>query len=181
MNRLFLVCVIVGCAGSPLHALGPGNLDGEGDEYWDAKHYSVIVAEVSAVERMPDSSWRATLRPTSTIAGRFDTSEHADLSISSFGHSLESRFVIPKAGDTVLAIIILSKAAGKGWVVPFTYATFMPGAAPLCVIKGPGDPRVAETLKKIQEARVRGRTKAQAGNLATTRPAVKEIKGEIQN
>jgi hypothetical protein len=73
-------------------------------------------------------------------------------------------FVMPKAGDTVLTVVIVSRAPGGGWVIPFTYATFMPGAsgAPLCVIDGPADPRVFETLKKIQQARIRGGAKEAA-------------------
>lgn len=96
------------------------------------------------------------LAPMGTIAGKFDASEHPELKVSSFGPAGSSVQVLPKAGDTVLTAVMVSQAPGRGWVIPISYIPFMPGdgGAALCIIEGLADPRVFETLKKIQQARI---------------------------
>lgn len=170
MKPWLIALVVLSCAAPPVAAIP--TFDGEYDESWDAGRYSVIVAQVKAVEKAKDdSSWRATLLPMSTIAGKFDPGEHPELNVKSFG--IGGSRNVPRVGDTVLTVVIISKAPGRGWVVPIVYMTFMPGGEgdPLVVIDGPADRRVLETLKRIQQARARGRAKAAAEKASTTKPA----------
>lgn len=161
MKQLFFILVVVLTA---KWVEANPTFRGESDEAWNFSGYSIVVAKVKAVEHAADGTWRSTLRPMATIAGKFDPSEHLELRVSSFGPGGSVRKV-PIAGDFVLTALAFSENAApdKGWVIPIVYMAFMAGGqgAALVIIDGPGDPAIQETLTRIQEARVKGREKAE--------------------
>jgi hypothetical protein len=125
---------------------------------WDEGGYAVIVAKVEEIlelgqeDRLKNhATHTAALVPLATIAGTLDPSTHrkllVTLNIGSFTTSVDHA---PPRGAWVLAVI------EPGPMVAADICTFMPDNAGLVVIDGPADKRVAETLKRIQEAREKG-------------------------
>ncbi|MGH7179526.1 MAG: hypothetical protein ACREJC_19275, partial [Tepidisphaeraceae bacterium] len=113
--------------------------------------------------------------PAATLAGKFDASLHPRLNvrlqIGGHGSSIKSA---PALNARVMAVI----STGNTWadeVVPSDWIVesiclFMPNHSALVVIDGFDDPRVAETLKKIQAARAKPTTQQRHATRPTTKP-----------
>ena len=84
----------------------------------------------------------------------------------------------PSGEVTVIAVVVLGRFQGdeekpSDWIDPLGWA-FMPNSESLVVIKGLDDPRVQETLKKIQDARAHPDPDPNAQ--PATRPAERKVK-----
>jgi hypothetical protein len=125
-----------------------------------------------------------------SIAGTFDASEHPRFRVPLYTGSMTSSISIePRVGNVILVVLLL----GDRDTIASDFCTFMPDrdevinvngvkvfqtarASALVEIKGLGDPRVLETLKRIQEARAHpdpdpyGSPKTRPSTQATTRP-----------
>lgn len=175
MKKFILACIVLASTTPYLFAIP--TIDGESSIEWDSDHFSVIVAEVKALSIEPDSSWNATLAPLFSIAGKFDPSGHPLLKVRSYGPGGSSVQTVPKVGDTVLTVIIRAHDSPRPWFIALQWMSFMPESSALCVIKDPSDPRVNETLKKIQEARARRQRKEAAERNLPTGPSTEKTKG----
>jgi hypothetical protein len=122
---------------------------------WEEGEYAVVVARVEQIVELSreellknHATHSAVLAPMATIAGRLDPSVHRELSVNlNIGPHVSSVSHAPPHGACVLAVIAQES------IVVADICTFMPDNSALVVIDGPGDKRVAETLKRIQEAR----------------------------
>jgi hypothetical protein len=112
---------------------------------------------------------RAQLVSAMCLGGRFDPSLFPRLPIDLWadGHP---RWELPATGAVALCVVRIRDSndqAVYGELVP-DKCTFMPDESPLVILKSAADPRVLETVKKLQEAR------AKTLIAPATRPAGKE-------
>lgn len=160
-RRLLIVCLLAAAASFSVcecRAALPTTTGSERN-LWDQAGYAVVVARVEEIAELNQedrlekhASHTATLVPLATIAGILDPSAHpklmVTLNVGSFATAVRSA---PPRDAWVLAVI------EPGPMVAADICTFMPDNAGVVVIDGPADKRVAETLKRIQEAREKGR------------------------
>jgi hypothetical protein len=151
---------------APSHDTAAGLATRRGDErgYWEQDRTSVVVAVLRDLRRAPDHtdirSRHATLVPMATVSGSFDPGLHPTLPVRLWvvppGTSIRGE---PPEGATVMAVIAQQD---DGYLIVPDVCAFMPepGAA-LVVVDGPGDPKVAQTLKRIQDVRLAARKKQQ--------------------
>ena len=153
---------------------GLGTTTGAEPRLWTDYHYSVIVAEIRDVRKIPgdgDRPYAATLVPAATIAGDFDASLHPTLSVRFYVSALTSSINRPpQNGTLVLASVVIGRRHAdekepSDWIDSDLVA-FMPGQSGLVALECFADPKVAQTLEKIRA--VRGRPVGESG--ATTRP-----------
>ncbi len=170
--QIFLAILLLSCV---LFApcSGGGLLVTTGKEWhqWTEGGYSVIAARVREVRQAPGDageagSYFAVLEPLAVFAGSLDPSEHATIRVSMYvgqgGTSIESP---PKQGSMVLAVV------QWGNFIVSDICTFMPDQSALAEVTGLGDPRVIETLKKIQDARAHAEPDPHLPRPPATRPA----------
>lgn len=163
MKSILLVLLVAGACLTtcPIAHGGLGTTTGREPGCWDKAGYSVILAWVGEV-RQPDADdvglCRAVVAPIATLAGAFDASLRPALKVAF--HAGVSHSSIPKApakGDVVLAVISIPQDRPAGPEDPVLIVsdlcTFMPDEAALVILKNLDDPRVMETLKRIQRAR----------------------------
>jgi hypothetical protein len=140
---------------------GVGTLTGREPRIWNEGNISVIaatVAEVTKGEGEGHQPYRATLVPLATLAGSFDPSLRPALRVRFYVSSLTSSVEnAPPNGATVLAVIETSAIHGdettaSDWVRS-DVCRFMPDGSALVVLKDLNDPRLGETLKRLQDAR----------------------------
>jgi hypothetical protein len=152
------------------NACGLGTFFGRDESDWAEGKVAVVLALVQ--ETGPSANgyeYEATFLPRSTVAGNFDCGLHPRLRMRFFasetgGTSIKSP---PRDGDLVMAVIG-TKGEGGGYDVYAEYCAFMPGDEAMLPVRGIDDRRVAETLKRIQDLRLK--PKPAAGE-PTTRPA----------
>lgn len=172
MTTTFTVCLSMFFAG-PATA-GLGTTTGREWKLWTLGHYGVILAKVVSVEPVPAQprEHRAVLEPLATVAGSFDPSERQARTfrvfISQWGTTITTA---PPKGAIIMAVVRTGVLAyderiPSDWIVP-DICKFMPEDKALVVIKGLDDPRVLETLRKIQDARAH----PNPSPYPTTRPA----------
>ena len=144
---------------------------------WREAMYSVVIGTLTEVKKWDGADhppYRATLAPRAAIAGPFDPSLYPTIPVS-FDVSWTSSSIHepPPNGATVMVVLqFMPKGGGNPVDSAFIVSDeceFMPGETALVVIKGLDDPRVAETLKKIQAARLHQKP-------STTRPAAPTTK-----
>jgi hypothetical protein len=138
---------------------GGGSHSGREPRIWE--NTSVIVGTLKDIKKLKapgDYLYSATLVPKATLAGALDTSLNPTLHVRFFASVLNASITgVPAEGDTIIAVIHIGLIqrdeiepsdwiSGLGW-------EFMPDSQALVVIKGLDDPRVEQTLKKIQEVR----------------------------
>ena len=149
---------------------GVGSFDGAADENWGDKPgtHSLIVAEVLRVEPggLAAGEHRATFRPIATLSGGFDSGRQVtvDLRMStSQAPGTTSIKQAPAKGALVMAVLFHT-GDERSWVVSSGGATFMPTrASAVEVITGLDDPKVRETVRRVQEARSAKRKADPAG------------------
>lgn len=145
---------------SPIAArAGVGSITGKEPWLWTQEGICVLVGVIQNIENdnAPRSSAKiAVLRPAATIAGRFDPSEQAALPVRFYpGGANTSIGSVPPERALVIAVVQVSRD-DKGHLKGFIrsdYVSFMPGSSALVVLSGPDDPRIAQTLARIQKAR----------------------------
>ena len=145
---------------------GLGTTTGKERGLWTDGRYSVIVATMHDIHPPDKKAYgphAARLAPLATLAGGFDCSLHPALPVRFYvgqGTSVRRSTPLPKDGATVMAVIQMPKPREgepedpnpEGFIVS-DICTFMPGKSSFVAIDSLADPRVTETLKKIQEAR----------------------------
>jgi len=140
---------------------GLGTLTGKEARLWTDGHVSVIIATVADVAKGQGEGYQphnVRLIPKGTLAGTFDSSLHPSLNVRVYVSDLTSSVnVAPRSGTTVLAVIETDALQGEetrpsNWIRS-DICTFMPDKSALVIIKSMDDPRVAETLKRLQDAR----------------------------
>jgi hypothetical protein len=100
----------------------------------------------------------ATMVPRSTLAGAFDPSTHPVLPVQFYVYGPTSSIRRPpEEGAIVMAVCQLVRAKERGESdrakVYSHVCAFMPDEAALVVLTGFDDARIAQTLKKLQDAR----------------------------
>jgi len=155
---------------------GWSTIHGDRPEIWRSGGLSVIIAVVqeAQVDSGPDDTiYRAVLAPQATLAGAFDPSLartlHVRFHAGGYGTSIESP---PKPGSRILAAIRIGmeyadEQSRSDWIVSSS-VDFMPKQSALVVLDGPADPRIEETLKRIQAARAK--STMQQSDAAATQP-----------
>lgn len=148
---------------------GLGTFDGRDEAEWTGGKAAVVLALVQ--ETGPSASGvehQATFVPRATLAGSFDCSQHPRLRMRFFASETGGTSIkrAPAEGDLVL-VVIGTGAGDDGYQVYSEYCAFMPGGEAMLTVRGIDDPRVAETLRKVQE--LRAQLKREAG--ATTKPS----------
>lgn len=154
-----ILLLLMTCA--PISWAALGTTTGKDPKQWQAGELNVIVATVRDVHKdegdVPNR-YQATLIPLATLAGRFDASLQPALPVRFYvGLASSSIADPPPRRATVIAVVAVGLTNGSetkpsNWILS-DICTFMPGESALLVIKGLADPRIAETLKKIQDAR----------------------------
>jgi hypothetical protein len=140
---------------------GHGTITGREAEGWNNGEYTLILGVIQDVQKervAGEDRCTATMAPRATLGGVFDASAHPILPVQFYvGRPTSSIAQPPEQGAVVLAVVQLVRAKEKsesdrGLVYSHT-CTFMPGEAALVVLRGLDDPRIEETLKKLQDAR----------------------------
>jgi hypothetical protein len=138
-----------------------GTVTGKEPEGWDTGAFNVVLGTLIDVQKDGPAElnrYRATLVPLATLAGAFDPSLHPKVPVRFYvGRASSSIEQPPPSGATVIAVIVVGtlqadETEPSNWIRSDICA-FMPGESAMVVVKGLGDARVAETLKKLQEAR----------------------------
>lgn len=137
-----------------------GTFDAKEDENWGDTPgtCSLIVAEVLDVEPggIAAGKHRVRLRPIATLSGRFDPGRHPTLDTEmSTSQALGTTSIrqAPPKGSTVMAVLYYTRG-DRGRVVSSAACTFMPSSGSAVeVIDGLSDPKVQDTVRRIQEAR----------------------------
>lgn len=164
-----LVTLWCSCAGAASYTI-----DGRTEETWSKGALFVVVATVKTVhpvERMPEDATThvVTLVPHATLAGSFDAGLQpeitAPMSVGLYETSIKSA---PPAESLAIVVVLRRKEHPSLCVAGATIA-FVPGGSALTVVTGWDDPRIAETLKRIQTARAKPTTQPTDG--APTQPA----------
>lgn len=156
-TSLVVVLLTLAC---PAQA-GRGTITGRESQGWESGYYNVIVGEVHNVRHEPGEPAErhlVDLVPLATLGGTFDCSLYPKLPvIVYFGGMMNSIAEAPRDGATV--IVVMQFLPGDehhpkpGGFIFSDICTFMPDKCALAVIKGLDDPRVAEALKRLQDAR----------------------------
>jgi hypothetical protein len=149
--RAVLLLVLI--SGATIHE-GVIAITGREEGLWTKDGTFVIVATIKAVERVHgpeyDPTHRLVLLPHAALAGSFDPSLHVELVAHvAVGHGSSVRQT-PPVGS--LAVVVMRPHEGAFWVDSASCA-FVPGGSALTVVASWNDPRIAETLRKIQAAR----------------------------
>ncbi len=177
MNRSSNIAAVTLLAAILVCSRSDGGLDmSTGREWhlWMQARYSLIIARVKAITQArpgENGTHRAILEPICTLAGSLDPSEHPTLDVTLYADGMTSSVgTPPKQGSLILAV-----TQGTNFIVS-DICTFMPNRASVQEINGMGDPRVLETLKKLQDARAHAepdphiRISATTNKSGTTRP-----------
>jgi hypothetical protein len=162
MNTHQIIAVIVLLlALANVATAGLGTTTGKEPGRWTDDQYNVVVGVITNVQRVRGEGYQpyqATISPRATLGGTLDPSLHSSLPVRFYVSELTSSINRPPPeGATVMAVVqfLPKEAPGQqdaGFIVS-DLCTFMPDRSALVVIKGLDDPRVAETLKKLQDAR----------------------------
>lgn len=157
----FLVGIII-IASSLFAALG--TINGKEKEGWESGTYSIVVATIHDIKKGEGVGvYKASINPEATLAGVLDPSVNPTIRVSFYVDPPTTQGVttyvrnIPPAGATVLAVLeylpINDQTEERAYRVTPNICTFMPEESGMVIIKGLDDPKVAETLKRIQKAR----------------------------
>jgi hypothetical protein len=98
----------------------------------------------------PTDKFLATLEPRALLCGTLDPSLNAAVTVAFLPGLGSSYQKAPRDGATVIAVVARDET-GVGIVSDF--CDFMPGQSSLVEIDGLGDPRVFQTLQRLQKAR----------------------------
>ena len=183
MTRHLLRCTLIAClvAGQSLGALP--TTTGREPGLWTDGNYCVVVGTIHEIRRnTADNRVQASLVPKATLAGSFDPSLHPQVRVDFRTGTTSSIRHVPAKGATVLAVIRWGMAVEEGshtrkanWIVS-DLCTFMPDRSALVVITGLDDPRVAQTLERIREARANPEPDPNAATTTSaTRPATRPV------
>lgn len=142
---------------------GRGTITGKEAVGWDTGYYNVVIGTIHDVQREPNQPperHQARLVPRATIAGTFDCSLHPKLPVTFYiGDLTSSIAALPPEGATVIVLMqFLPADEDRQEVSGFIFSdicTCMPDKSGLVVIKSLDDPRVVDTLKRLQDARAR--------------------------
>jgi hypothetical protein len=139
-----------------------GTITGKEWAGWDTGSYNVVVGVIHKInkEKGPGADanrYRAEFLPKATIGGTLDPSLYPTLpAVFYVGKAVGAIAELPREGALVLAVLQLEREdrhAKASALIFSDICTFMPGEAAMVVLKGLDDPRVTETLKKLQDAR----------------------------
>jgi hypothetical protein len=152
MASVLLLLLMCGVSGG-----GIDTITGDERGLWTEGHISVIVARVTAMEeffgRDAPASYRATLEPIALIAGSFDPSEHPTPRASFVAGPAAAMVIHDPPPKGALVLVVLRDA---DWIYSDT-CLFMPDRVPITILTGLDDKRIAQTLKRIQDAREKAR------------------------
>jgi hypothetical protein len=140
---------------------GIGTISAANPNTWKERKISVVIASIKDVHEIKATAahpFAATLTPIATIAGNFDASAQPTLSVRFFASEISSVTQAPPEGAIVLAVIqqqslYADEKTRSDWIAS-DLCPFMPENAGMVVLKDLSDPRIQETLKKIQDARL---------------------------
>src|SRR4051794_36944203 len=172
-RRAFVVCLAV-FAASPFTLAGRAPLRADEERIFNG-YCSVILARIIRSREHGDGvtfTHHATLEPHSTLSGTFDCGVHPTLEVDFWvGDVLTSSVAeVPRDGSIVLAVVLtdvdLDGDGVKRNFIPSDRCLFMPEEAALVRVRGADDMKVWETLKRIQE----GRLKPKPATRPSTRP-----------
>jgi hypothetical protein len=118
-----------------------GTVTGKEPEGWDTGAFNVVLGTLIDVQKDGPAElnrYRATLVPLATLAGAFDPSLHPKVPVRFYvGRASSSIEQPPPSGATVIAVIVVGTLQAYETVV----------------LTGFDDARIAQTLKKLQDAR----------------------------
>jgi hypothetical protein len=141
---------------------GVGTTTGREWGRWTEDQYSVIVAKIREVARTGEDPcmYRAVFEPLATLAGRFDPSAQSAWEVRFYAGADTSNRKPPQSGATVIAVIQPvplddGRNHPQRLFVVSDYCGFIPGESSILEVDGLADPRIAEVVKKIREARAR--------------------------
>ena len=142
---------------------GWGNFTGDEEGLWDQDGCSVVVGKIRNMHNgsaKGPAFYTATLQPEALLCGCLDPSLHPSLPVAFMAQALNTSIdQVPADGSTVLAVV--SMRDGRVGIVSDS-CRFMPGDSSLVSVTGLDDPKVAETLKRLQAARKAGDAKRAA-------------------
>jgi hypothetical protein len=138
--------------------------NGKEKEDWEGGYYSIIIARIQGIKKTEEIGvYKAVIIPKATVAGVLDPSVHPTIPVTFEVHlpelpgGITSIRQVPPEGATVLAVLeylpINDHDEARVYRITPNICTFMPAQSGMVVIKGLDDPKVSETLKKIQRAR----------------------------
>jgi len=132
---------------------GEGFSTGSERGLWDSDGNSVVVGTIKdvkpiLVKGLADHS--AILCPLATSCGKFDPSLNSEIPIKFYIGDTSSIRQIPPNGATVIAVVVQEEGRTN---VDSNLFAFMPDESGLVAVSGLGDPKVKETLSKLQAAR----------------------------
>jgi hypothetical protein len=140
---------------------GLGTITGREIKGWREGYYNVVIARIYDVKKdggiHPDL-YLASIKPQATLAGTFDSSLYPVLPVQFYVADTHSSIKkIPAEGALVIVVLKFlppddQDEHAAGFIFSDT-CTFMPDQAAIVAIRGLDDPRVSETLNKLQEAR----------------------------
>jgi len=140
---------------------GFGTISGKERGFWTEDRTSVVVGTIGAIHARQvgePQEYQAMFVPLATLAGSLDPSLRRVLDVRFFaGSDYSSIDRLPANGAIVVAVVQLDRFQAderepSNWIVS-DLCLFMPKHSGLVVVDGLNDPRVAETLKKIQGTR----------------------------
>jgi hypothetical protein len=149
-------------------------------DVWERRDYSVVIATITDVQKKGEGyvPYTASLAPIATIAGRLDPSLRSSVAVSFYVSSLTSSIPAPpQEGALVLAAVERvsdpDREKPASFWVDSNVCPFMPDDAGIVTLKDLNDPRIAQTLQRIRDARAGAMPKALREAIergASTRP-----------
>lgn len=143
---------------------GQSRITGVEPGVWTDGRYSVVVGCVRDIKPwggLETDQYQATFLPLLRLAGTLDPSVSAKLRVRFFALSDRTSIKqLPPEGATVLAVVRAQVRRAKeptlsDWIVPDT-CTFMPDMSAMVTLRDERDPRISDTLRRLQGARANG-------------------------
>jgi hypothetical protein len=164
MKTLVLIGLLYSLVTAASALAGTEVVSGAEPGFWTLDRFNLVIGVIRDVKKFKDPQspsndrYSATLTLKASLAGQLDPSLIATLDVMFYAeHYGSSIKTVPTEGMVVMALVRLrpsaTKDAGPKDMISSAFASFMPGECSLVEIKSLDDPRVDETLKKIQNAR----------------------------
>ena len=152
-----VLLLITFCAMSKRAVAGQGILSGREWHLWSDAGYSIVIGRIAGI-KVDDRTGRcfAAFSPVATLAGSFDPSAKATLVVEFYVSSTTSSIHHPPAEQS-LVMVVYSRdyeiVPDRDGFIVSAICEFMPSQSAMVSLTGLDDVCIAETLKKVQEAR----------------------------
>lgn len=108
----------------------------------------MIYAQVTDIKRLNEGSYKIGLSPKLTLSGEFDIGGTPEIVVTTSAEKSGPAAPLPRVGARVIVAVVRN---GGSFSVEPGRPEFMPGDhAPICVVTGVSDPKLAETRKALQ-------------------------------